>query len=116
MSKTRSEIAQDVLERLGILGAGQSPSSEDQNRVEDIVQAEYEKLRRRGRAPYEISAVPSWADNDLADYIAPRCATLFRIAPNQLQSLLLMRKEAERSMNRETAQQPQHVPMEVKNY
>lgn len=113
---TKADIAAAVLSRLGVLGAGQTPSGNDQNMVEKLVESQHQKLQRRGLAPYEIESVPEWAEDDLADFIAPKCATLFRISPEQTQSLLLLRNEAFRSMSRETSGGYMGRQMETKAY
>lgn len=113
---TRAQIAQRILEVLGVLGASQSPDAEDQRRVEERVESEYQKLRARGRAPWPLSAVPDFAQSDLIDYIAPRCATLFRVGPQQLQSLLLLAREANAGLIRSANGGPQGVRQEAKYF
>lgn len=113
---TKADVAQRILEALGVLGAGQSPSAEDQNRVEERLQSEYDKLRSRGRAPWPITAVPDSALNDLVDFVAPRCASLFRVGPQQLQTLMMLAREAQHSLVRSVNPGPQGITQETKAY
>ncbi|MEM6533143.1 MAG: hypothetical protein AAF654_10990 [Myxococcota bacterium] len=104
------------MEVLGVLGAGQKPDAEDQKRVEERLQSEYAKLRARGRAPWLLSAVPDFAQNDLIDFVAPRCASLFRVGSQQLQSLLLLAREADSGLVRSSNGRVENIHQEAKYY
>ena len=58
---TRAQMVDRVLQRLNVLGAGQSAPAADSTLVGEIVDSIYNQFRARGRAPFAISAFPEWA-------------------------------------------------------
>lgn len=45
--KTRAELISEVLDKLGVLAAGQSPSAEDYNKVDGIINPVCDRLMRQ---------------------------------------------------------------------
>jgi len=74
---TRAQMIDKVLQRLGVLGAGQSASAEDADLVGktlDGIHSQYRKLRL---APFATSAFPDWAQEPYAKIIAAQVAPYF---------------------------------------
>lgn len=82
---TKADLAQDALERLGIVGAGESPAAEDTNLVESVVDSVYPQLRKDGLVPFAVSAIPDWAQRPLSKIIAGESAAYFGISGQRLQ-------------------------------
>lgn len=76
---TKSAMADRVLEHLGIKAQGQSSSSEDNDRVQEALDSAHDELRFHNMAPFELSAVPEWAQPALRDYVAADVAPLFGV-------------------------------------
>ncbi|MBR2118501.1 MAG: hypothetical protein IJ935_07485 [Afipia sp.] len=104
MSKTRRELIDEVLDRLGILVPGQAASSANVNKVDGIIDPTIAKLN--GLEIFYISDAgsvgPSDGDIDdavflpLADYIANEAAPKFNLpADTKLKTLAI---EAEATM------------------
>lgn len=75
-TKTRAELAQRALEKLLVVGAGQSPDSEDTERVDGVIDAVLADLEARQIVTVadveEIElAVFEWIADILADSVAP---------------------------------------------
>lgn len=69
-TRTLAEQATETLKSLGVVGQGQNPSSEDQEKAEESVTSAYRQLRARNLAPFAISAVPEEYWEPLERYVA----------------------------------------------
>ncbi len=87
-TKTQDEIAATVLEALGVKPAGQNASAEDTDAASDAVESAYERLHYVGKAPFPLTAVPSWAWTPLRDFVARDLVNVFGISGERLQSIL----------------------------
>lgn len=69
-TRTLAEQATETLKSLGVVGQGQTPSAEDQEKAEDALTSAYRQLRRRGLAPYASSTIPEEMWEPLERYVA----------------------------------------------
>lgn len=67
---TKTEVADLVLEHLGIKSITQRSSTGDNKKAQVAVQSAYEQLRKLRLCPFAVSAVPEWAQISLAKYTA----------------------------------------------
>lgn len=76
---TRAEMIDRVLQRLSVVGAGQSAKPEDSTLAGVTVDSVYGQFRARGRAPFPITAFPDWSQEPytaiFAYYAAPYFGT-----------------------------------------
>lgn len=76
---TKAALRNRVLQHIGFLAAGQSPSAEDAALVEEAIDASWAELRKLGLAPFPTSAIPDWAQVGLRDHAAAVVKPSFRI-------------------------------------
>lgn len=75
--KTRAQMIDHVLKRLGVIGAGQSASAEDTDLVGSVLDTVHSQYRKRGLANFAISAFPDWAQEPFAKLVAAEAAPHF---------------------------------------
>jgi hypothetical protein len=100
---TIAEIADRTLEHLGIKPAGQNASAEDAQRVIEIVTSVLSKLRYENLAPFEVTAIPEYAQLSVRDISAAECASLYGLSGERLQVVLQGREMARLDLSRQTA-------------
>jgi hypothetical protein len=74
---TKAQLRNRVLQHLGVLAAGQDPSAEDADLVDEAIDAAHDRLNKYGLTPFATSAIPSWAQTPLRDYVAGDVARSF---------------------------------------
>lgn len=74
---TASELANAVLKRLGIVGAGQTASAEDAAVVTDAWTSLHPYLRRHGLAAFTSGAISEDAQVPLEKWVADQVADVF---------------------------------------
>ena len=82
---TKATLARRVLEELGVVGESQTPSAEQQARVEEIIDSVYDRLRPKHLVPFLTSAIPLWAQVPLRDVVAASAAPRFGYTGGRLQ-------------------------------
>lgn len=96
---TKQELRTKVLQTIGRLAAGETPSAEDAELVEGAIDAIFGELTKFGGASFTPSQIPEWAQDALRDRAAfsvapsfgipgPRIAELAQLAANGLALLL----------------------------
>lgn len=100
---TRAQMITRVLEATGIVAAGQTPQTADSTLVGELVDSCYDRLRKLELAPYAIATIPEWAQVPLRDYVAYDVAAAFGIVGPELESLMMRRQAAERTMYKQCA-------------
>ena len=70
MAKTVAQLAARVLERIGILAAGDTPTPFESTRVTDFYADQYQELEVRGIAYWDETDIPNSVFQALADYLA----------------------------------------------
>jgi hypothetical protein len=76
---TRANMIDKVLQRLGVLAAGQSANANDAALVGDALDSNHAQYRKRRLAPFATSAFPDWAQEPFAKIISAEVAPYFGI-------------------------------------
>lgn len=75
---TKSELADLILEHLTVKDPYNNANYEDSSFVQQAIDSAYDELNKilgeSGGLPFELSAVPDWAQFLLRDYVAGDCA------------------------------------------
>lgn len=72
---TKAELRNKVLQKLGIIGAGETPSSDDQTLVEEAYDSAYVYLRSLHLVSWGSSDdIPTYAVNPVRNYVASQVA------------------------------------------
>ena len=81
---TAQKLRNRALEVLGVLAAGENPTSSDAQIVDEIVEAAKSTLALEYQIhlPFEISAIPEAFQVPLRDFVAARIAPAFELANN----------------------------------
>lgn len=74
---TKAALRNRVLERLGVLAAGETAATVDQTYVEEVIDAAHEELRKKQLAPFATSAIPSWAQLGLTRWVVAECGPAY---------------------------------------
>lgn len=74
---TKAQLSARVLQYLGLLAAGQSAEAEDDDLVQEAIDACHEELRKEKLADFLTSAIPTWAQGPLRDFVAAEVAPAF---------------------------------------
>lgn len=72
MSKTTAQLARRVLERLKVNPAGETPTAEDSQTIQDWYAAAFGEMKLSGLTYWDQSDIPDEAFEALADYAAER--------------------------------------------
>lgn len=96
---TAVELRDRVLENVGAKAAGQAASAEDASLVDAAVIAAHDRLRTLSIAPFDLSAIPPWAQTLLRDYVAGDVGREFGLGD----SLKPAQAQAERDLHRQCA-------------
>lgn len=67
---TRADLIDMVLRHLVVLAVGQTASAEDADIVGRAVDSAHDRLNKFGVVPFPLTAIPSWAQIPLRDYVA----------------------------------------------
>lgn len=99
MSKTRTQLANRALEKMTVVGTGQSPEAEDTAKVDDIIDAFAADLE--AREIYSIADIDAiedapfeWIADCLAAMAAPDFGLPFDEAKRQRAEHLLIRQQS----------------------
>jgi hypothetical protein len=91
---TAAEVRHAALEHLGIVGAGQAATAEDDDLAERRYVPLYANLRRKNLAPFARNAVDDWAWDSLPKLLAWKMVGAFGFTGARRQSLKDDRDEA----------------------
>jgi hypothetical protein len=67
---TQEELRDRILEHLAVKAAGQAASAEDAALVDELVTSAYDRLNKFGIVPFPLTAIPTWAQTPLRDFVA----------------------------------------------
>lgn len=109
---TKAQLANRILEKLGVKAAGQATRSEYTTLVQEKIDAVHDRLRGVGLAPYATSAIPEWAQGPLQDLALAESAPFFG-KPIDVRGV---QKAAEREIRRQLANQPHVVQTKADYY
>lgn len=79
-----SDMADFVLERLGVKAQGQAASGAEGQTALVVVEAVFAQLQRDGVASFELSAIPEWAQLPFANMVAVELAPSFGITGERM--------------------------------
>src|SRR3990167_11082165 len=100
---TKSALAARVLEHLGVKSAANAANGHDDEFVQEAIDAAHDRLRRFGLVPFATSAVPTWAQIHLRDYVAGDVAQAFGMSGQRLLEFKKAAQIAERELYRQIA-------------
>lgn len=75
---TSADLADLILEAMGIKAAGQAATAEDSARAVEAITSAHARLRSEGLAPFELDDVPDWATTQVREIVAFDLAPLFK--------------------------------------
>lgn len=101
-TKTRAEMITKTLQRLGVLGAGQTATSEDSDIVGDALDAIHSEFQARSLAPFASSAFPEWSWEPFAMLIGADVAPYFGLPSNQGDIIMAEARLTEQLRTRKT--------------
>lgn len=72
---TKAELRNKVLQKLGVIGAGDTPETSDQTLVEEAYDSAYAYLRSLHIVSWGSGGdIPTWAVNPIKNYVASQVA------------------------------------------
>ncbi len=95
---TRADLIDRVLEHLGVKGATQSASAADAKLVGEVVDSLHSRLRGEDLAPFELSAIPPWAQVAMRDLTALEVAPSFGLGGAQLQTVAMSAQSSRKAL------------------
>ncbi len=88
MASTKAQVRNDVLEELGVLGAGETASAEDATAVERRIDQVHAELDNLGLVAWPISAVPDNIVMGYVNIVAERSKNTFGVSPEKKNELV----------------------------
>lgn len=113
-NKTRAEMIDKVLQRLRVLGAGQSANANDAAIVGDVLDSVHSCYAHRGMAPFATSAFPDWSQEAFAKLIAKDAAAYFGLGNDG--AIRADAAEAERELTEQVARNRHSLPVRFRSY
>ena len=68
---TKAELRDHILRQLGVIGAGESPSAEDAELVETVIDNCHDELEQLEVALWTVDDVPGYAIESFCNYVKP---------------------------------------------
>ena len=112
----KAALRNRVLEHLGVKAAGQDATAEDAALVDEAIDAAHERLRKYGLVPFATTAIPSWAQIPLRDYVAGDVAQAFGMGDARLGEFKAGQRAGEFELARQVAGFRHPVSVEAKYY
>ena len=109
-------LRERILQHLGVVGAGQVPSSEDAEIVNEAIDISFAKLRKMNVAPFFIEAIPEWAQDSMRDYVAYMVAGTFGVGPQKTTQLYQEQQLALASLRLQVASEVSSEPVPTRYY
>ena len=91
---SKSEVADLTLENLGVKPIGQSAASEDSTLAQKVLDTIHDQLQKRRLAPFEMTAVPEYAQIPLRDLASAELAGSYGLAGERLSLIVQNRQRA----------------------
>lgn len=110
----KAALRNRVLEHLGVKAAGQDATAEDAALVDEAIDAAHDRLRKFGLVPFATSAIPSWAQIPLRDYVAGDVAQAFGMGDARLGEFKSGQRAGEFELSRQVAGVRHPVPATVR--
>lgn len=115
-TKTRAEMIALAMQRLGVLGAGQTPSSEDSDLVGGVLDSVHDQYNKRGLAPFATSAFPAWSQEPYSKIIAAAIGPYFGYRGATLAPLIQESRIGERELYIQLEVGELNAPTEFRSY
>ena len=113
---TAAELAQAVLTRLGICGAGQSASAEDAAVVTKAWESIYPQLRKVSLAPFSSSAIEEEAQLPIEKYVAAQVQSTFGIPEPEASRRDMEARDGYAELKAQYSQSRQSFPIRQDDY
>lgn len=109
---TKTELGIKVLQKLGVLYSGQTPTAADQTLVDEEYESVYEELRSRHLVTWgSAEDIPTWAVIHVRNIVANRAANYFE-RPRSMDE----ESVAFAAMSKHIANDPSYEPIEADYY
>jgi hypothetical protein len=102
---TAEDLANRVLEHMNVKATNQSVSASDYVIASEAVDSAHDRLRGLGIAPFELTAIPTWAQIPMRDYVAGDLGRAFGLGD----SLKLGQRAAEHDLRKQCAIHKQEI-------
>ena len=109
--KTRAEMITLVLQRLGVVGQGQSASADDSAVTGEVIDSVHSRLRKDRLAPFATSAFPDWAQVSFADIAASELLVPFGVGGERAQLIRAGAVRGRMELARQVASYRHNVPV-----
>jgi hypothetical protein len=116
MAKTRAELVNAALGKLGALPAGQSPEAEDYSRVDGLVEPTIDDLAGRGITVASPDAIEDAAFVHLASILASNAADDMGVVGQEAVGLSQRAESAERKLRLMGRSEALDQPVKAKYY
>lgn len=113
---TKVELRQAVLEYMGVVAAGEISSYEDGKLVDDTIDASMAELKGLSLAPFDVSAIPAWAQISIRDYVAGHLVNTFGLNPSLRMELAAGQARALQQLSRQLRQERITPPIKARYY
>jgi hypothetical protein len=94
-TKTRDQMIELTLQRLGVVAQGQAASSHDTLLAGSVFDSCYAELVEKEVFSFDSAAVPDWAWSPLRDYVASKLVGDFGISGERLMEIRQAGQEGE---------------------
>ncbi len=112
----KAALRNRVLQHLGVLAAGETAATVDQELVDEAIDAAHDRLRKLGYAPFAVGAVPSWAQVPLRDIVAGDIAPSYGMSGQRLMEFKESARRGEIDLARQVAGFRHNVSIITKYY
>jgi hypothetical protein len=106
----KAALRNRVLEHLGVLAAGETAATADSTYVDEVVDAAHDELRKLGLVPFPTSAIPSWAQIGLRNWVVAEVGQTYG-KPWTDADVLQRKKRAEAQLARQVAGYKHNIPV-----
>lgn len=84
---TKTELAERVLKRLGVLDPDESPTAKEAQDVIEVMDSVYESMKERGQVMWTLTEIPTRYQDALINVIAGRVAPDFGLLTSAVAAL-----------------------------
>ena len=107
MTMTKTNLATAVLQRLGVIGTGETPDANDAALVTTRYESLYPQLRKIGLAPFSETSIDTWAETGVTKIVAAECGPEFGWS-DRIQLLELWRNQGKKELREQVAMEPRN--------
>lgn len=110
---TQAELAERILQNLGMLAAGETADTADAVLVEEAITGAHARLQTNDLAPFELTAVPEQSQMAMINYVSADLAGFFGISGERLQVILAKKSEAMRELRKQAEVKKPPIPVKA---